>query len=102
MNPGQRDILSDREPPEHHSEESITGDGIYRMQERGTRKREKREERPRARAAAALTWDRGGDRERIFKRPFHFSHLRNQVALSPLFFFIFSVVVTGALYFLLC
>jgi len=43
MNPGQRDILSDREPRRHHSEGSMESDGIYGMWETGNRKFEKRE-----------------------------------------------------------
>lgn len=45
MNPGQRDILSDREPPEHHSSEYITSDGICRTQEPGHKKRGQTEAR---------------------------------------------------------
>lgn len=93
INPGQRDILSDREPPEHHSEEYITGDGICRMQEAANKKRERREEGPHSKAATVLTLRQ---RWAIFKRAFHFSYLWKQVALSPSFF-IFMVVVTAAL-----
>lgn len=43
INPGQRDILSDREPPEHHSNEYITSDGICRTQEPGHKRTDRGE-----------------------------------------------------------
>lgn len=93
INPCQRVILSDREPPEHHSEEYRTGDEVCKMQEPGHETRGRAEGRPRDSSWAETGAETG--LAAISRRAFYCSYLWNQGALSPPFFLV-MVVVTAA------
>lgn len=90
VNPCRRVVLSDREPPEHHSKEYRTGGDVCTMQEPGREKRGRADGR-----ASGSGWAGDGPGGRVFRRASYFSYLRNQGALSPAFF-IAMVVVTAA------